>query len=416
MALRRGDRTGRPKWHDECLTRNVQVRDSLPEQNQDINTLRARRFRLKKGHFWLIVAIVGTLLVVGGYFVLPRQSIEQQLAGMEAARAISASENAATIYSELLAGNGQIPTRPDFLDEHTDQIVSMRPWTGREYPELAEWIDHHQGTIARLIEAAEFDKCRFPILSQSDGHKAARDDRSWAMAAWADLLIRAANNDVGDGRPDEALCKYRCVVQLGKHISQQPMLSEYLRGLHMERFGILRLIGFVVQGDPNSTHLETIGHFPLEMKDDWVSFSQDITKVESLLLARNKPILTRLKYKIQGYSPEGTLQRFRWFHLEVLAHRRALKIVVALEQYRAIHGHWPQALDEVRAGAPAEAFIDPINDDSFVYRCRGNVFELYSKGKNGIDENGQYVAEIDPNSSDVIVQKDDIRFWPPSLY
>jgi hypothetical protein len=37
----------------------------------------------------------------------------------------------------------------------------------------------------------------------------------------------------------------------------------------------------------------------------------------------------------------------------------------------------------------AEVFIDPFNNDSFVYKLTENSFTLYSKGNNNIDENGQ---------------------------
>jgi hypothetical protein len=56
---------------------------------------------------------------------------------------------------------------------------------------------------------------------------------------------------------------------------------------------------------------------------------------------------------------------------------------------------------------PAEAFIDLINNNSFVYKLTDENFTLYSKGKNGIDEGGRwgYVRALDRN-------EDDIAIWP----
>ena len=134
-----------------------------------------------------------------------------------------------------------------------------------------------------------------------------------------------------------------------------------------------------------------------------------------------RPLIAAMK-KSAGIAPRTAfvtrtllIQEYRKVYLDALARRRALKIVVALKHYKNVHGHWPQGLDEVKAAAPAEAFTDPINDNSFVYKNRANTFTLYSKGKNGIDEDGQYIAVTDPNSVQVVVKEDDILFWPPMM-
>ena len=118
-------------------------------------------------------------------------------------------------------------------------------------------------------------------------------------------------------------------------------------------------------------------------------------------------------YWTQGKSLDDMLQPYRHVYLEALAHRRALKIVVALKHYRTIRGHWPQDLGMITSVVPAEAFTDPVNDSSFLYRRHGSTFRFYSKGKNGIDENGQYTLITDPNSLKVVVKEDDTPFWPP---
>ena len=50
-----------------------------------------------------------------------------------------------------------------------------------------------------------------------------------------------------------------------------------------------------------------------------------------------------------------------------------------------------------------EIFVDPINNSSFVYKLTDDGFKLYSKGKNNIDENGEFKRS----------GPDDWPIWPP---
>ncbi|GAH19734.1 unnamed protein product, partial [marine sediment metagenome] len=48
-----------------------------------------------------------------------------------------------------------------------------------------------------------------------------------------------------------------------------------------------------------------------------------------------------------------------------------------------------------------------------VYKLTEENFTLYSKGKNNIDENGEYNSIWDPNSYEHKVEEDDWLIWPP---
>ena len=76
--------------------------------------------------------------------------------------------------------------------------------------------------------------------------------------------------------------------------------------------------------------------------------------------------------------------------------------MIGLRRYKNKNGHWPESLDDIKSLAPAEIFVDPVNDDSFVYKLTEENFTLYSKGKNNIDENGEYQDGAD-----------DRLIWPP---
>jgi hypothetical protein len=92
-------------------------------------------------------------------------------------------------------------------------------------------------------------------------------------------------------------------------------------------------------------------------------------------------------------------------YLRSIACQRGTRIIIALRRYKNKNGVWPKSLDDVKPLASAEIFIDPINNDSFVYKLTEDNFTLYSKGKNNIDENGKYES---PEKGG----PDDLLIWP----
>ncbi len=95
-----------------------------------------------------------------------------------------------------------------------------------------------------------------------------------------------------------------------------------------------------------------------------------------------------------------------------LLQRRGTRVLIALKQYRIGNGHWPENLDAIRPSVPAEALIDPQNNGPFVYECAGETFTLYSKGKNGTDNDGRRSIPFTGDSSLAAQAEDDILFWP----
>ena len=102
-------------------------------------------------------------------------------------------------------------------------------------------------------------------------------------------------------------------------------------------------------------------------------------------------------------------------YLRIVSDRRALKIIIELRRYKNKHSHWPKTLDEIKALAPAEVFVDPVSGDSFVYKLADDTFRLYSKGKNRMDEDGRNDATFDPNTGQFIQHEDDRIIWSPTM-
>ena len=120
----------------------------------------------------------------------------------------------------------------------------------------------------------------------------------------------------------------------------------------------------------------------------------------------------RLKELATGSILKQSLEAHRIAYLNTVSNRRALKIIIGLARYRNAHGSWAESLAQIKPLASDEVLIDPLNGSPFVYRLCDKSFMLYSKGENGIDEDGRYSSTMDPNSHKVIVEEDDRQFWP----
>jgi len=84
-----------------------------------------------------------------------------------------------------------------------------------------------------------------------------------------------------------------------------------------------------------------------------------------------------------------------------MAERKGTLLLIALKRHKEAFGIWPQNLDEVKPLVTPDTFIDPLNNGKFVYKLTKDGFTLYSKGENGIDEEGQLSAK-----------QDDWMIWP----
>jgi hypothetical protein len=137
---------------------------------------------------------------------------------------------------------------------------------------------------------------------------------------------------------------------------------------------------------------------------DW----QKETKKPTKILRPNYPCL--VEYLAGMLEP--AYYHLHDTYLRSTAYKRGCQIIIALRRYKNKHGRWPENLDDVKERIPAESFVDPINGGSFVYRLTADNFTFYSKGKNNIDENGQYNSTWDPNTRQHIVKQDDFLIWP----
>jgi len=383
----------------------------MPEQNQE--NKKPENIKRTKRRVWLaaIVVAITVLIVCLLWSRWNSNSVDERLAAIEAARAIPDSQNAATIYNQLLQdpnATSLLDTRPGFLDDDSDNLTARQPWSGKNFPELAVWLKEQQHLFDRLLEASKFDKCRFPIAI--DPVQRSQPSQPYrAMRKWTFLLRRAANNDIGEGRIDDAIDKWRCLLQMGNHLRQQPLFLEYLVAIAIEAVALNQTVVFLVEGNADETHLRKVETLPLHTEDDWTAVLEEVLPAEELAEQKLKEklgLLDRLKYEFSyglfGSMKGPDLDRIREIYRRKLSTSRGIHILVALRRYRNKHGRWPESLDDIQSQVPEEMLIDPFNSDNFVYKLTDNAFKLYSKGKNNVDEDGRY---RDP--------QDDWPIWPP---
>ncbi|MBW8039070.1 MAG: hypothetical protein FVQ85_03625 [Planctomycetes bacterium] len=364
------------------------------------------------------VAIAILIVVIGCYFLLKTdlldfETVDEQLAAIEAARAIPDAENAAIIYYQLLEDYDESVFSPGFLSSEVDYLSKRQPWLSKDYPELAEWLKDQQDIISTLLLASKMEKCRFPLIIDVQQMTDQTEYLS-AMRRWVFLLSRAANNDIAEGRIDAGIQKCHCIIQMGNHLCQQPVLINYMVGIAFEALALSRMKTFILEGDVSEKHLKTIEAAIPQTKDNWAEVSSKIIEFETLFDRKNVGLFDRLKFAWQDMRVEDIFDRTREIYLRLLADRRGSRILIALRRYRNKNGRWPETLDGIKDLVPAEILVDPINGGSFVYKLTEDNYTLYSKGKNNIDEDGIRKITFDPNSLEWLkTEEDDWLIWPP---
>jgi hypothetical protein len=258
--------------------------------------------------FWLSVGAVIVILII--WVFLPDETegwrpytFDKELTALEAKYAVPDKENAAIIYNQLLEDYNEAVFEPNFIDPNLRDLIRKELWSSKDYPEAAKWLQQQESTIAKLIEAAEIEQCRFPINADimSFGDTM---NRLGPMRKWAHLLISAANNDVAEGRVNQALEKYIAVLQMAKHLYQQPPLIDFLVGAALEALSTNQLKRFIVTGDTTEEHLNLIEQALAEIKYDWSYDWPRIIDYEKLL-AKN---FWGMFYEV---NPEGKVRLSR---------------------------------------------------------------------------------------------------------
>lgn len=225
--------------------------------------------------FWLSAAAIVIASII--WVFLPDDdedwrpyTFEEELAVLEAKYAIPDEENAAMIYNKLFEDFDIDSNQPEFFIKSKPSSKD-KPWLSKSHPETAEWLKGHQNTIEKLLQAAKKDKCRFlpisaDLTSYGEGMK-----RLPKMRQCAFLLVSAANNDIAEGRIQQAVEKNLTILQMAKHQCQQPTIIDMLVGIAIEALATNQFNRFVVTGDATEEQLYFIERALATTKHDWSS-------------------------------------------------------------------------------------------------------------------------------------------------
>ena len=213
--------------------------------------------------FWLSVAAVVVILII--WVFLPennegwrpyKYNFDGELTAIEAKYVIPDELNAATIYNKLLQDYDKEDFYTNLSPEDQGKLPMRESWLSKDHPKIAEWIQQQQNTIEKLLEASKMELCLFRISDLENFEK--QINRNAAMRRWAFLLVSAANNDIAENRIKEGFQKNMALLQMGKHLYQQPSTTDWLVGTAIEAIGIDQLKTFVITEDATEEYLSSI--------------------------------------------------------------------------------------------------------------------------------------------------------------
>lgn len=391
--------------------------DRNPTSHASRNNKRSRRRQL----IWavIITIVVSCILWLWGGWRDSR-SADERLAEIQAARAIPDSINAAMIYNRLLQDLNSsllLEQVPKFLHPDNDSQRFEVPWKSSDHTEAAMWIQAAQPIVDTLLEASGFEECRFPIEIDVENQDD-QMDRNSAMRSWARFLRMAAYNDVAEGRTHDAAAKWLCVLQMGRHLRQQPVLVTHLTASALEAVALNGMVQYVLEGLATDSELERFESIPVLLDKSWSAMKEELETIEELTRQKLTESLNafervgfRFQFLLMKYMADGAFEgstpaeQKELIYDQYLARVRVLHIVLALKRFHDENNRWPEHLDAIRASLSEVILTDPVNHEAFVYKQMGDSFRLYSKGVNKRDEEGR--RETGSKEGE-----DDWVFWP----
>lgn len=378
-----------------------------------------------KRSFRIIVGIIASLFPLSPilyYWLKPTAT--EQLAEINAARAIPDNENAALVYAQILRDPCETVTMAELCMPLSDADrnrrytlsanirkyweltgtrispnVYTKPWSRTQHPKLAMWLDEQNRHLSILAEAVELKHCVFPIELGIDS-----EQPSWGhtlnslLSDFKRILRTSAMLKWSEGRVPEIIKGMLTVVSIGRHLQKQP--EEYfMNGLVHEKDGLAVLNQLLLHAESRITEsdLDRLRAFCIPLQDQWDSIHPLITHVRSLRYNCRKhryfaaalrtgdmeEVWDILTDNESDYAEFPTSYIFEAYN-KLLTHRRRHRLIIEIRAYRNQHGHWPQNLAEIVTQLPKEAlqeileitpFIQFLPDGSFLMCCDRRLYE-----------------------------------------
>lgn len=368
------------------------------------NNIKTERSKKRFRPIFIILSVLAFCLFIWKYFSY--ELAYKKLVAIETARAIPETENAERIYNKLL-GYGVSPFEYDFQSKDVEDATLSKPWSGKDYPELAKWYEQKRDILNDLLQVSQIEQCRFPITSFTKGSDL-RERRMKAMRTWTFYLVRAANKDIAEGRIEQALEKCFCLIRMGRHNRQQPLALDFSIGITIESMALKRMRTCILESDVTDENLRDIETAISQPNSEWSQDLDNMLAVEKIYVKMLPQIPSKpgWRYKLKAWwekkrNQKAKINRVKEIYTRLLTDRRGNQILIGLRRFRNENSRWPESLDVILPFIDKNIFIDPQNNSPFVYNLSDDSFILYGKGLNKTDENG-----IDKNGAD------DRAIWP----
>ena len=248
--------------------------------------------------FWLSAGVVVIALII--WVFLPEDdegwrpyTFDEELAVLENKYAMPDEENAALAYDEIFQNLDIDANQPEFFT-YSKPSSKDELWLSKDHQETAEWLKGHQSTIEKLLQTAKKDKCRFLPIRVDPVGIGEYMERLPKIRQCAFLLVSAANNDVAEGRIDDGIEKYLCIIQMGRHSYQQPVTIHQLVGFAIESIGLQQLNRFVIEGRPSEQQLQLLSSSLIGAKNNW---GADLCKILDFEKLYAKNMLCSMAYE-----------------------------------------------------------------------------------------------------------------------
>jgi hypothetical protein len=363
-------------------------------RHKSTDTDRAKRSFRRLGFILAGVILAAIFFCLGWKAgLLDSRSIEEEFTAIDAELAIPDSENAAVHYRRFLTDPDNAAVLDDFSSSSPSSYfewINAEPWASSEHPELAAELDKNHAFIQTLFDISQMQKARFPVYPRvSDGSRQMWRD---TMRTAAFILSCAAAIDLAEGRTDAAYDKYRCQLQLARHLDWQP--AWYYRkiadGIEAVALGNVRravMRDGITPGQLAS--LETIIEIARHRDEVDAEIAARVNRLYHDKELSSMSTVGRVTQSlISGVVQRDQKKRQRWIRLRRDMTRRATLILIALRRHKEETGTWPETLEQIQPKLSDEMLIDHLNNGPFGYRRDNGSFVFYSRGFNGFDERG----------------------------
>jgi hypothetical protein len=239
---------------------------------------------------WFYACLGAIVLAIITWVFLPDDNegwrpytFDKETAALNAKYYVPDEENAAVIYNQLPEIFDDPCVAYIFEDSNAFYKLTDKPWLAEGYPKHAKWLESHQDIINLLLQTNQYDRCYFGTKANVIMDDSLYKTLSPARRA-AQLLVLAANYDIGQNKFDECLDKYKTAIQIGNHFQQNPSTIHKLVGIAIEALAIGGLRQFIIEQDATADQIKQAETITSKADCSWNRNLPQIIEYEKLFL------------------------------------------------------------------------------------------------------------------------------------